>query len=94
MIIEMSDVFKQCETLGVVEHECGARIAILPPDGSQPVILKDVAAAIWQQLDTINSIEGISQAISELYDHDLDAIRAQVFGFVQHLAQLGIAIKI
>lgn len=93
MVIEMNDVFKQCDTAGIVEDECGARIAILPPDGSQPVVLDEVAAAIWQQLDTVNSIEDISQTFSELYDHDLDLIRTHVYGFVQQLAELKIAIK-
>ncbi|WP_181419816.1 PqqD family protein [Arthrobacter psychrolactophilus] len=94
MIVEMNDVFRANDALGIVESECGKRVVILPPDCGQPVILEDIAAAIWYSIDAVNTVEEIARSFASEYGIDIAIVRWQIQEFIQQLLEFNITVKI
>ena len=75
---------------GAASAEVDGDVVVLSPSDLRYHSLNATAGAIWELLDTPRSLDGIVDALLEVFDVDHDTCRAEAESCLTHLAEVGV----
>jgi hypothetical protein len=88
MMIATASVFARNEDCPV--REIGGGLVIMAPQGNMTHSLEGLGAFIWQHLDGRRDLSAVLDAITSEYDVEREVAAADLFAFVNELAEAGI----